>query len=1131
MGSLRIFEHVISSFFGGFSLNRSCRSDTVRIIFFVLLIVFFETFFYLKTSRNTKLIACGILMIIVFLIKLVLYLFHLMLNTALDLSNSEPSIKEERPEDIPQEVWETRSLLKNPKPNLDSVVSDLIASGIDANGLIRLVDYIQNAPESPVEELSSEEDQNPVINICGRLHTLPFSRYTVEKIFPTNFSFSVLFFSAVFGFSCCYLPLSLFDQLRNREKWWVAIECAFSIFSILRPPEVDPYLTFTPDSWTGLSRPLGITIICTIWRVTIDAENENPISHLPFYDIEINWTSAFPYIYDICRYGLLLLPFWIVIGFIGHPVSTIISILESACRYLFGQNGVKNVLHLVIQIARGAISVACCWALLQYRKNEITMSLSITVSTFLGCLPIYFKKSQMKSVFVSFLYPVILTATSFISSYCLCFLLISDKSNEALKQEIILWFSSSWFILFDLIIPYFNSNHQYYIFHCRLLVYNRLTILFRDLSQIIVGPLFLASCLLHSHLHPLLIAFIIVHATQKYSTEPHIFALAVFIVVVTLPYDFDKNNDYTANLLIALLVVSKIEIFYPQVQLVYRSRDYFNLISVFEDFENLSFIYTIISPIIHSFPLNDFVLKIPALFWSFFTGCSFTAVQGFCYLLAPSPPRCFYFFDWPVVNEGGSEKVSFTKHVSEHPIETPVYTSTARALSKDFATIARSGRLGYICSGDIFLFKSESLAAFVHVISQEPSAIRIQVRGLEYDQQTTCHRGENGRLNEIINNYSLFPNFFAASASLNCVYDIRALGIPLQMFDVSQTKIDQAFVGLSAKQTYEMFLVSFAYTIATRKEKLFEVRPVSSEDEESVRPFRTSNLMSKIRTIASKRLNNGNIGITNNNTTTAVLNNNNENNENSLNENDSALNDEAEAEVEIDGGNEGEFDDEEANLAVNLWLVIAMTLFNGDNLNLKTDIIVDSFKGSPPFNEHQTWIYNSPTLLVEVIVPSIQLGCTAAFIASADGSIDFDENEEVNADDAVSFLDNLKQSTVMTTLESNRFQKAFFSESNRTIISMDTIQRESTVIRFVMTNKRWDVFQMKHEWIRALWSNDEKNIIFYSQQDNERISIQHNDVLLNNMIMQAADIPVGYPAYTSEIIDSYTNPLSIESFE
>ena len=170
-------------------------------------------------------------------------------------------------------------------------------------------------------------------------------------------------------------------------------------------------------------------------------------------------------------------------------------------------------------------------------------------------------------------------------------------------------------------------------------------------------------------------------------------------------------------------------------------------------------------------------------------------------------------------------------------------------------------------------------------------------------------------------------------------------------------------------------------------------------------------------------------------------------------------------------------------------------------------------------------------MLVEVIVPSIQLGCTAAFIASADGSIDFDENEEVNADDAVSFLDNLKQSTVMTTLESNRFQKAFFSESNRTIISMDTIQRESTVIRFVMTNKRWDVFQTKHEWIRALWSNDEKNIIFYSQQDNERISIQHNDVLLNNMIMQAADIPVGYPAYTSEIIDSYTNPLSIESFE
>ena len=77
-----------------------------------------------------------------------------------------------------------------------------------------------------------------------------------------------------------------------------------------------------------------------------------------------------------------------------------------------------------------------------------------------------------------------------------------------------------------------------------------------------------------------------------------------------------------------------------------------------------------------------------------------------------------------------------------------------------------------------------------------------------------------------------------------------------------------------------------------------------------------------------------------------------------------------------------------------------------------------------------------------------------------------------------------------------------------------------------MGKKKWSVLKMNHEWMRALWSNDERDIIFLTNNDNERDSIQENQVFLNNMILQAADIPVGYPAFTTEIIDSYFNPFS-----
>ena len=60
--------------------------------------------------------------------------------------------------------------------------------------------------------------------------------------------------------------------------------------------------------------------------------------------------------------------------------------------------------------------------------------------------------------------------------------------------------------------------------------------------------------------------------------------------------------------------------------------------------------------------------------------------------------------------------------------------------------------------------------------------------------------------------------------------------------------------------------------------------------------------------------------------------------------------------------------------------------------------------------------------------------------------------------------------------------------------------------------------QLNSEAVHALWCNLNLDMIYLTNDDDERYSIQAHPSLLRNLITQAADSPLGYPRYSSGIV-------------
>lgn len=1065
------------SFFGGLSFCNNPLTNIIRLLFYAGLIAYFEVMLYLKPSRTLIYIVSAVVSLFLLLIKFVLWLINLIANKSFETTPNEGESKEPKnespPENFSLEIWNLRDTLLYPSTNIDEVVNDYINAGYDISEILRLYDYLHSEDYNPDDDKhndtdppSEKNDQSMnVISLCGKLVRIPFSRNDFDSVFPRNFSLASCIFAILFSYPAQILVFLLRNEMRTREKWFIGVSCGFGLYSILQSPYSDPYVTLLPDVWCSSARVVAISTICGIWYGCLLAKDKSDYINLPFYDWKLKWKIIYPYIDDICRYGLVLYPFWFLTGNLGHPVSFLMSLFESVNRYAFGQNGVAGIYHMIIQFLRGAITTSLIWVVLKYYNSNYALCISLTISSFLGLLPLY--KSKQKNYPFILTYPIVASGLAFVISYLVVF--VFGDSFKYIK-----WISFIWFSIFDLILLLFSCNHKYFFIHCRVIKSLPFEPILRLISSTIIAPLYICCCTKNSSLNPIIIALTLTNSVQKAHSESHMFCFVIFISLFTLFYEFDYE-DMSSNLAISLLIVEKLETFFPILDLFQHSIDPSDLDDDIND--GYALFCNILLSFMSSMPSLSSISKVPSLIWSFITGASFSppicvsSIFPFQPLiLFPGPLRPFYFFDWPLTEEIDIEN-AIVKGSFEHPVETPVYISVCRALSKQFGLICRQGRLGLVNAGDIFLFKSEGLSAFVHVISVEPDRFKIQLRGLEFKNQTICHQGENRRLVELVDDY-VFPNFGAAKTGTHYAVDVRALSVPLNMYNLSVVKLDNALIGTEKHLMKLSYLLSFCWLIKKDEYSDLILETIDPEILDSARDYIS---------IAEENMQKifDSFGYVN------VL-------------------------------------EEKMKKYQQLYAIICLHVFN-QNVEINYLNIYDSFKGNIHIIDKLDWIYDS-TIIYEFINKVIIFGTGILYMGSSGM---FSDETEIN--DICDYVNDFADEYVITRIDSDEFLKTF-NDSKKKILSVEDINGEKSILRFTFSITNWNIYQMKHEWIRALWSSDIRTLLFYHNDDRERQSIQFNGRFFNNIIIQACDLPNGYPAFVSEIMDSEINPFKMKNF-
>jgi hypothetical protein len=90
------------------------------------------------------------------------------------------------------------------------------------------------------------------------------------------------------------------------------------------------------------------------------------------------------------------------------------------------------------------------------------------------------------------------------------------------------------------------------------------------------------------------------------------------------------------------------------------------------------------------------------------------------------------------------------------------------------------------------------------------------------------------------------------------------------------------------------------------------------------------------------------------------------------------------------------------------------------------------------------------------------------------------------------------------------------------VISMMSTEEFVAVVRLGIQETKWSFFALESEMIRGYWVNEAREILFLAMSSRERNSIQFDVQSLRNMTNQSCNKPIGYPAYVSPMLESYS---------
>ena len=1040
---------LLVSLFAGLELTDDWRINLIRLFFYFMFIVAY----FIPASTDLSIDGCisfsFVLSFLIFAVKFILAVLNVIVNHTKSIpQNAKPTNHESKisefecdtaPEGVPQELWDLRRTIPKDAPITETIFSGLIEKGFDPTTVVQFVQRIVEigADQNP-ETIEEQETTKEVLEICGKERTVPFNRTMIDSLFGTNYSFVYVVVIFVFTFFMNLVASSIMKYFPIYFRYWLCFIYGPALYSTIHPPDVDCYSTTRGDNYTGIARPFSIIILgggYLLIKTNIDLQ-----SILDELKIPIPKTYIVQVLEEFFHTGLLAFPIWSIL-FLGHPVTILNWLLEWGTRYLYGHSGAAGVGNSIVLTLRSLVLSFILYGILNSQYSKSIFSLCCTLCVTLIQIPMNCSFScHLKSV-QTIIMVLVMGFLAFLGCYI--------GSDNTFQSGALLYDLSTLFALFfDIIWPYASAVNSYMIFSMRIIRIQSKTInTLRMLTPCFIAPMVIGIVLTIDPVAPFITSCIIIMSIHKAMTEPHVFAAALLFNRVTLLWEFGIRSQ-SLGLFYSIMICRKILSVISILDYWVRARVLYIVLKL-DLFDDNSFLILArdfcISRLAMMLPGVDRIFPFITLLWSFITGSPFNVPQNMPYLLIPFPPRPNSF--WTQILSGSIDITrAYLQHRTEHPIETPVYTSMVHSLSVSLQSLIKSGRLGIVSSNDFFLFVNDSLAAFVHIISLEPNTVHFQVRGLEYNDKTICHLGEIAKLKDDISSYEGFvPNFISPVKYYGTNWRTRATGVKMWQYNVAKIKEENAFIGVERDELDLWTCISFAKHITPRYLKQI----------------------------------NGNFE------------------------------------------NDGEVGD---------MMALAMRLFKIEQNLVNNKKII--FK----FNQFISYIITDDSLDLEKLFTFFHGSVDPIFQATAQSMVlylsllSMDLGPEDETFESISaFISDVDMKYFVAPIQSTEFNSQFEME-NKDLVAYEDTSDGRNLLYFTQTEVVWDVISVQKEVIRSYWASEAFLQMFFGEDNSERRSIQEDDHTMRNLIVQACNIPIGYPALVSPIGISYSPPHNSDFF-
>ena len=473
------------------------------------------------------------------------------------------------------------------------------------------------------------------------------------------------------------------------------------------------------------------------------------------------------------------------------------------------------------------------------------------------------------------------------------------------------------------------------------------------------------------------------------------------------------------------------------------------------------FKWSIITNIISFIPHPLGAFNGPTFAWSIVTGAPMSILFGYVGVYSFSPPRPNAFYDF--VN-GNVPHDEYIKSSSDYPLEAPTYLSLAEALEENLGRLIKDGQFGLVNDDAFFLMISDDLMAIIHIIALEANKVSFQVRGLEYISHTLCHGGELAALQQIIIEHKRFGNVGHTIAFQHSMFELRAMNIPLNMISFSRSSMSESVIPRLGK-SFLMWEIRALVYFGLKGLK------VDSQNETPERAAEIETLLRPIRPTFSER----NMEFIRYVSTQLEL---------TLNE----------------------------MILKKLWIITHFThlILVDKKGGFKYDRILDVFDGKEEFKEPVTAIQ-------DVFLYAFRYSLAVLFLVSVGLEPDNADSEAI-----YQFMEETEQEYSVLPLRSPELE-AVLHNGEKPVITMVNYGDSIEIVRFSKNVTNWNIFQLESESIRGFWANEARSILFLAMSSRERHSIQASIPTLRNITNQSCNTPVGYPAYVTSIIDSYSD--------